>query len=75
MSIWQFNTMRLTSAPEEIASTTRKAWDALFSTYGFGPFHPIEGRGVILANFERMSRSDVNRIMEAMVERGFAIAP
>ena len=48
MSLFQHNTMGLAEAPTEIASTTRKAWDVLFEVYGFGHFHPIEGRGVLI---------------------------
>jgi len=75
MSLWQHTTMRLTEAPAEIASTTRKVWDALFDTYGFNPFHPIEGRGTLFASFPTLSRRDIYRIMESMIDRGFAIAP
>jgi len=77
MTLFQYNTMRLTTAPSEIATGTRKAWDNLFDAFGFDTFHPIEGRGIIMYSLRRgaISRSEAQAIMQRLVDRGFAIAP
>ena len=70
----KFNTMRLTEAPVEIATRVRLSWDALFNTYGFETFHPIEARGALRASMG-IRQDEAERILGILLDRGAAIAP
>ena len=74
MYLFQYNTMKLTTTPEEVASNTRKAWDILFDAFGFDTFHPIEGRGVLM-HVLHLGRGIVQYTMQSLADRGYAIAP
>ena len=69
-----YNTMRLTEAPEEAATRTRKSWDAIFNAYGFETFHQIEAKGVLMA-VHGIRRDEAERILQILLGRGSAIAP
>ena len=69
-----YNTMRLTEAPEEIATRPRKSWDAIFNAYGFETFHPIEAKGVLMVTLG-IRRDEAERILQILLDRGSAIVP
>lgn len=70
MEYYKCNTLRLTSAPTLIAS--RKAWNALFDAFGLGGFHPLEGRGALIANLH-YSRTTAEAVLKKLTEEGFVV--
>lgn len=71
----RFNTMRLTSTPDEAYATrVRHSWDAIYNAYGFETFHPVEAKGVLMAIWG-IRRDEVERILQIFLDRGYAIAP
>jgi len=74
MSVTTHKTMRLTRAPEVEGPNVTHTWNALFDTYGYETFHPIEALGALRAT--RGIRRDVAEAqLNKLVELGLATAP